>query len=1169
MISTREFFKTGKFRSRKQKSPQDLAISSYPSRNASIVTTNTNSTSWTAPLKYTRIMRRKPPPPPLQGNLPSTDPDSFSQSTRELDDTMREATNVIPPFQGLPSTRLISPGLLGDDEYRALGLHTSDTKRTHAFQNGSQHILSKLSSEESTVHETFEMDVPPHTSRANRPDLQVRIPANTPPLRSPNLLSARNGGPTPPSAISSSSSLPTGRNPRSATTATPYSMVSPLTGVEQQNSRRPFSAESTKVITKYNSPTPQQRIDERYQRSERSRRGSISDNFEIETPRPGETPVLGNATQLRFDSTNLYHAALIPAAIKTRKFVNTNPLTIHRKGSSVSVMSNADVNKPLPPEPPGGPTRSETSPAPLRHIAYSSCPSPSRSQHQIPSRSNSIIKRNNRSPQLLSEPSSPETMKFASANVTRRSSQSSMTRATALRSKYTPKDLDSMDEAVQRRINGNSAYQTPTRSRNPTPPNQSQISLIDQNYLHTITENSPRTSHALSVMDEPLQISRGPMKMEPSRRAPQPPAQPLRVHAIEVDKAGKITSTISRTQSSNSMNTLHKVDTDKQGKRQLAVPRTKSSNSINSVQEPLRKRAMPVAHSSPELKNHEYTSTEQNGIDGRTSEWPSAEKSQKERKNIDRMNAERVSKADRVLGLDRTSAMSRSVYEARPQTQESVRLAEQQSTEDFHEVRGKQDAHFEEIEDRLRLLRAKEDPAVVFTAFHQNDSYSQGKKQEKLRSYEPIQSENKATIEEKLHLSGTLRGNPIVPMFIAELEANPASSSVELNRSDVTKSTCSIVHEEGRKIGMAELLLPSPNTLATIPIPPEPIDQSHRRGRLTGSIPQSSISGKTKSILSTRSVRVRSLASIAASDIPDFYANAPTQGTYSKRPSMTDSEYEDVISADAAEQVLLHILKGLDNLEDLFAAALVSKGFYRTFKRHELFLLKHAIWKMSPAAWELREMSIPYGELDSGLKDYTPALYFRYYVQDLLTMVELKAMILESCKSFLRPETISGLAGETERSAMIDEAFWRVWTFCKIFGCYTQRDEDIVGQMDWLKGGVIAGQSSDTRTLALTDELARNSVLFNPPNGFARGNGKQGLSAEELYDMIEIWTCLGVLVRGYHGKRNEAREYGVYDRCNVTLGDIISENAMLGMFLRIFDDLIYTNDPQRNGLIIF
>ena len=207
---------------------------------------------------------------------------------------------------------------------------------------------------------------------------------------------------------------------------------------------------------------------------------------------------------------------------------------------------------------------------------------------------------------------------------------------------------------------------------------------------------------------------------------------------------------------------------------------------------------------------------------------------------------------------------------------------------------------------------------------------------------------------------------------------------------------------------------------------------------------------------------------------------------------------------------------------------------------------------MSPAAWELREMSVPFAELESGTVDYKPAVYLRHYSRDLLTMVELKSMILDHCKSFLRPETISGLAGETDRSPYIDDAFWRVWTFCKIFGCGKGREDDIVGQMDWLRGGKLARQQhTDTNTIALSDGVSMNSVLINPPAGFGQGNGN-GLTAAELYDMTEIWTCLGVLVRGYHGKRDEAREYGVFDSANVASGDVEKENATIGMCLTVW-----------------
>ena len=49
--------------------------------------------------------------------------------------------------------------------------------------------------------------------------------------------------------------------------------------------------------------------------------------------------------------------------------------------------------------------------------------------------------------------------------------------------------------------------------------------------------------------------------------------------------------------------------------------------------------------------------------------------------------------------------------------------------------------------------------------------------------------------------------------------------------------------------------------------------------------------------------------------------------------------------------------------------------------------------------------------------------------------------------------------------------------------------------------------------------------------------------------MTEIWTCLGVLVRGYHGKRTEAREYGIYDNAKIAPGDRKAEDAVLGIYI--------------------
>lgn len=298
--------------------------------------------------------------------------------------------------------------------------------------------------------------------------------------------------------------------------------------------------------------------------------------------------------------------------------------------------------------------------------------------------------------------------------------------------------------------------------------------------------------------------------------------------------------------------------------------------------------------------------------------------------------------------------------------------------------------------------------------------------------------------------------------------------------------------------------------------------------------------------------QVHSMGSLAISDIPELYANMPAFDPEARR-SMTAEEIERQVSAEAAEKVLLRVLQSLDNLQDLFAAAIVSKGFYHTFKRNELPLVKNAVYAMSPAAWELREMSPPYtagNDVDSvaPVPEYTPITYLRHYTRDMYTMVALKSLILVHCESFLRPETISALAGtESARSSEIDEAFWRVWTFCRIFGCGKNREDDIVGQMDWLKGGELASCQSTTSSMSITDPFGMNSVLFTPPASFAKGNRK-GLTIKELYDMTEIWTCLGVLVRGFQGKAEQAREHGIFENADIFPGDVDKENAILGSY---------------------
>lgn len=254
------------------------------------------------------------------------------------------------------------------------------------------------------------------------------------------------------------------------------------------------------------------------------------------------------------------------------------------------------------------------------------------------------------------------------------------------------------------------------------------------------------------------------------------------------------------------------------------------------------------------------------------------------------------------------------------------------------------------------------------------------------------------------------------------------------------------------------------------------------------------------------------------------------------------------------DKAVRSILENAGSLDDLFSMAVTSRQFYQIFKRHELSLIKTAVYQMSPAAWELREMSPPWDsewqgllDPDAPVPDYTPSLYLQRYAHDIFTLAQLKSLILARCCSFLRPDTIQGLAGANpDRATAMDDAFWRIWTFCRIFGSGKGRENDIAGQMDWMNGGVQARSPDPMLALSITEPFGMNNVLFEPPAGFAEGN-PGGLSQSQMYDMTELFTCLGVLMQPIHGKCAEARRAGIYNGFDIKVGDNDKEEKHLGM----------------------
>lgn len=819
------------------------------------------------------------------------------------------------------------------------------------------------------------------------------------------------------------------------------SVVSPLSVVEMPKPRRPFSAFSLEDMTS-DTPRNAQSLEKLARSDSSDDTGDLDDRSSNYSGRSSRSSLMEDTAvhgQSRNRCQSIAFSIISPAAAGV---FDGTPLALRssrlRAIKSTTSLATVDMNKPLPPEP-------GAEVAPL-NIAYAR-PGSMKGKRKVPS------------PLTLSRSSMYETpSQFPS-------------RMSSLRSKYTPADLDALDAAFTKtspNMQAGFGYQLE--------PSLSQAEADLEAHLGTINEE-PTMQHPnlMPMAHDPLQISRGPNTMVPSRHAPHPPSS-LKL----------------------------------------------SDGSISSRKRLQKKTSTHVAMQ----------------MRGDSSKWDSDDSSRSGLgRRISAPVAGSTAKADKILGKSATLMARESSSESNwsssesPQTaydgdSSSPTMSREDSCTPETDVSSIPDHAYEEVRARLELLSPKNnnDPEQ-FAAF-----VPQPKEDPEPYPFVggQLQSRNgDATLDRK--------SRPTTPEKISNAQAETTAPAIYLTP--------------------VEEFQESQVTIAVgLDAPIDDNDESNvhplqRRGAQEES-PQRRRS--MASVVMTE--RPRSLASIAMSEIPDMYASLPSPGlTIRSRQSLFVEDVERDISADAAEVVLLRILESLDNLQDLFSTATVSRGFYRTFKRHELPLMKNALCGMSPAAWELREMSPPYPGLENGdnalpkLLEYSPSLYLQHYMRDMYTMIALKSMILIYCESFLRADTITALAGgETERASQIDDAFWRVWTFCQVFGCGSNREDDIVGQMDWLRGGTLAKHQRRTaNSMEFGADVNRNSVLFSSPPTFGKGN-LGGLTAEDLYDMTEIWTCLGVLVRGFQGKRQEAREYGIFDKADIITGDVEQEDSVLG-----------------------
>jgi hypothetical protein len=894
-------------------------------------------------------------------------------------------------------------------EYVAQAFNLSNDNLNHGPGQKSEAPEPFTHAKQDSETSATSMEIPVALSgKDRRPKIQVTIPKARrrsfiqPPYRSPSmrvrealkkedLVSAVS----PPSTSTRGMSSDTGQ--------VRLSIVSPLSVVAMPKPRRPFSANSFETMSlempKSAPLLKSHSIDSSDDTSGQDDRSSNYSETSSMSSLTSETDLMKAVEHRR---ASLAFSIMSPTAAGV--FDHPYPKLPRSVKSTMSLADKAKLNKPLPPEPELG----EITPLTI-------------------SRSGSMKRRHGHVPAPLNMCRS-STINLPSRRISRCSS---------LRSKYTPADLDALDDAFLK--------QSPQELEEPSfgyadSPTLSQAELALEAHLGTIDEDSVIESHELQVplLHDPLQIKRGPMHMEPSRKPPPPPSSRSSSHVPSEGSSAK-----------------HKK-LQKRSPSHVALQMRGASN------DSLRRRiSAPVVGSSSKASK----------ILGQATAVPMERESSSESNTSPTRRSSHAYSDSSDMARDDSST---------PESDLSLSIA---------------DTAFEEIRQRLEVLSPKVDATEQFFALRNrvsSDAYSV-----KL----PLQAHSTAQTPLTSRPTTSHGEDDEIP----EVPQVPAAY-----KSETTNESA---------IGSEDSIPPRIEEHACGDNDVHPLERRGRPDNL--------------------SIRTRSLGSIAMSEIPDMYAALPSPASTLQAP-MTQEEVERMISADAAEQVLLRILENLDNLQDLFATATVSRGFYRTFKRHELPLMKNALRGMSPAAWELREMSSPYPGLEGDGKTspklgYSPSVYLQHYMRDMYTMIALKSMILVHCESFLRADTITALAGgETERASQIDDAFWRVWTFCRIFGCGTNREDDITAQMDWLRGGILAKQQR------------REGNSSDSPS-FGHGN-HGGLTAEDLYDMTEIWTCLGVLVRGFQGKRELARDVGIFEHAGIASGDVEQEDAALGTF---------------------
>ncbi|KAI5851521.1 hypothetical protein DFP73DRAFT_471494 [Morchella snyderi] len=183
----------------------------------------------------------------------------------------------------------------------------------------------------------------------------------------------------------------------------------------------------------------------------------------------------------------------------------------------------------------------------------------------------------------------------------------------------------------------------------------------------------------------------------------------------------------------------------------------------------------------------------------------------------------------------------------------------------------------------------------------------------------------------------------------------------------------------------------------------------------------------------------------------------------------------------ASDDILINIFSNLDSLSSMSSLARTHSRFHDVLEPNKLYVLRGIMSSVSTPAYDLLELL-------RNTDRSTAKSYIEDYIFNLEVVSALKALIQLRCRYFLNSGKMDFHNQGAEQE--FDDALYNIWTFCIVF-----------------KGRV--GEKY----------LERQAEWWRRKN----------MSMRELMDVLEIWGCLGVLLRPFMDAPELARRHGVIE----------------------------------------